>query len=236
VRRYTKDPQLRAFQAKIKAEVDRIGSLAEGQGYVIYVIHDPSLKDPRNTFEHGPPVYVGESKQLRVRADNHMRDGGGGSTDTGIKAGRLKQIMAKWRVPRFEIVDSAPTHLTALIAETVWARRYVWLGYELANRWQEHRTREPPKGLASVPAARLWDFTAAEAVEDELGLSLRCTPCGFNVPVPLDTIEPQTKLSAIKSLRLKCQTCGGHLLHIDMPNPASWKWASYRPRSLKDKR
>jgi hypothetical protein len=232
VRRYTRDPRLRAFQAQIRAEVDRIGSLAAGQGYVVYVIHDPSLKDNRGRFTHGPPVYVGESKQLRVRANDHMRDGGGGSTDTGIKTGRLKQIIGKWVVPRFEIVDSAPTHLTALIAETVWARRYVWLGYDLANGWPEHRTRERPHGLASVPLGRVWDFTVAEALEDEVGLSLRCEKCGVSAPVPLDTIEPQTKLSALKSLKLTCKSCDAPLLRIDLPDPTSWRWASYQTRSM----
>ena len=232
MRRYTKDPRLRAFQAEIRAEVERIGRLAEGQGHVIYAIHDPSLEDHRGRFEFGPPVYVGESKQLRVRADDHMRDAGGGSTNNGIKAGRLKHIMAKWVVPRFSIIDAAPSYLTALIAETVWARRYVWLGYELANQWPEHRTKEPPTGLASVPIDRLWDFTVAEALEDEIQLSLQCDRCGYNVPVPLEGREPQTKLSIVRSLRLRCETCGVHLLKVALPDPDTWRWTTYQPRTM----
>lgn len=47
-------------------------------------------------------------------------------------------------VPKFEILDTAPAHLTSLIAETAWARGFVWLGYELANRWAEHQSRGAP--------------------------------------------------------------------------------------------
>jgi hypothetical protein len=103
VKRYARDPKLREFQAGIRAEVDRVAALAPKDGYVIYAIRDPSLTDVIRGHPDGPPVYVGQTRELRTRADNHMRDGGGGSTDTGCKTGRLKQIIDQWRVPKFEI-------------------------------------------------------------------------------------------------------------------------------------
>lgn len=167
---YARDPKLREFQARVAAEVRRIGELARGRGYVIYVIRDPTEQDRVRGHADGAPVYVGQSKQMNVRANDHMRDAGAGSIDQGWKTGRVKQTMKKWVVPKFEILDQAPTHLTSLIAETICARRFVWLGYELANRWPEHQSRERPNGLASVPPERLWDFTTAEALEDEVRL------------------------------------------------------------------
>jgi hypothetical protein len=106
--RYVRDEKLRDFQSKVRAEVERIGNLAKNGDYAIYVIHDPFEKDPREEHDEGLPVYVGQSKQLRSRANSHMRDGGGGSLDDSIKGDRLKQIMDKYGVPKFTVVDTAP--------------------------------------------------------------------------------------------------------------------------------
>jgi hypothetical protein len=233
VKRYTRDPQLREFQAGIRAEVDRITSLAPTDGYVIYAIRDPTKTDVIRAHPDGPPVYVGQTGELRTRADNHMRDGGGGSTDSGCKTGRLKQIIDQWRVPKFEILDTAPTHLTSLIAETVWARRFVWLGYELANRWAEHRTKERPDGLASVPPERLWDFTAANALEDEVRLTLECRACDVQGDVDLSKRAPTVLLKSVRSLKLECGLCGGSLLmDAKRPEPATWRWRDYQPAPM----
>lgn len=233
VRRYTRDPDLRAFQALIRDEVQRIGELARGQGHVIYAIRDCSKQDLIRSHDDGPPVYVGRTKQLHIRANDHMRDGGGGSTDTGCKSGRLKEIMDKWRVPKFDIVDTAPTHLTSLIAETIWARRFVWLGYELANQWPEHQTVERPDGLKSVPPDRLWDFTAAEAAEDEVRLVLQCRRCRIDVEVDLSTLKPSVKLNKVRSRKVDCGCCGGRFLpEVKLPEPATWRWRGYSPTPM----
>ena len=230
--RYTADPKLRDFQAKIKAEVDRVGRLAKGRGHVIYAIHDPTLRDHRGLFAFGPPIYVGETKQIQIRANDHMKDGGGGSTQQGIKAGRLRTVLEKWAVPHFEIIDEAPSRLSALIAETLWARRYNWLGYELANQWSEHQSKERPSGLQSVPNDRLWDFTVSEALEDGVTVHLRCETCGIDEPVPLESRPPTARLNTLLALKLKCNECGAWLLHVSPPNEAEWKWASYAPRQM----
>lgn len=226
--RYARDPEVRELQAKIRAEVRRIAALAK-DGYVIYAVRDPTLIDVIRGHPDGPAVYVGQTRELRTRADNHMRDGGGGSMDSGCKTGRLKQIIDQWRVPKFEILDTAPTHLTSLIAETVWARRYVWLGYELANRWAEHRTKERPAGLASVPPERLWDFTAANALEDEVRLTLKCRPGDVQDDVDLSKRAPTVLLKSVRSLKLECGLCGGPLLvDAKRPEPTTWRWRHYQ--------
>ena len=234
VKRYTRDPKLREFQGQVAAEARRIGELARGRGYVIYAIRDPSHPDRIRHHPDGPPVYVGQTKQLHVRANDHMRDAGGGSIDQGWKTGRLKQIMKKWVVPKFEILDEAPTHLTSLIAETVWARRFMWLGYQLANRWPEHQSKERPNGLASVPLERLWEFTTAEAIEDEVRLVLGCRRCALEEDVPLSGKDPNAKLNAARGLVLKCGGCGERLsIDVRMPDAATWRWRSYEPAPMR---
>lgn len=130
-------------------------------------------------------------------------------------------------VPVFRIVDAAPSHLTSLIAETVWARRYVWLGYELANQWPEHRSRERPQGLASVPSKRLRRLTVAEAIEDEVTVELSCRTCDVSGAVNLATLEPFAKLGSM--VATKCGRCGGLFVRLRKPHPATWRWAPYAP-------
>ena len=217
----------------MRAEATCIGKLARGRGYVIYAIRDSLEPDRIKHDPDGPPVYVGETKQLHIRANDHMRDAGGGSIDQGWKTGRLKRIMMKWIVPRFEILDEAPTHLTALIAETVWARRFVWLGYELANRWLEHQSRERPNGLATVPPDRLWDFTVAEAIQDEVRLLLCCGACGLEEDIPLAGKDSNAKLNVARGLVLKCPDCGERpSIDVRKPDTATWRWRSYEPAPM----
>lgn len=232
MRRYVRDPQLRDFQARVRQEVKRIGELADGLGYVVYAIRDPTQIDKRRHHEHGPPIYVGQSKQITVRANDHMRDGGETYDSSRCKAGLLKRVMTRWRVPRFEILDTAPTHVTSLIAETVWARRFAWLGYDLANKWPEHRTKEPPRGLLSVPEKRLWNLTAGEAIQDQVSVHLECQACAIRREVNLLELRPETPLRSLRSLQLTCPVCGDSLLRIHRPDAVRWRWAAYHPRPM----
>jgi hypothetical protein len=234
--RYVRDPQLRQFQEAIRAEVARVGDLAPDTGFVIYAIRDPTKVDARWGHEDGPPIYVGQTRQLRVRADDHMRDGGESYASSRCKAGMLKGIMTQWRVPKFEILDTAPTHLTSLIAETVWARRFNWLGYELTNKWPEHRSAEPPQGLQSIPRERFAYLTVSDAQQDEVAVVLECRKCDLHRSVNLDTLQANPRLSSLRSLKLRCPDCGGSLVRIVPPDPASWQWRDYRPRPMPPRR
>lgn len=187
--------------------------------------------DPRG-HEHGPPAYVGQSKQMYDRADAHMEDGGRGTAGGRCKAGRLHEIMRGFRVPKFQILDEAPTLVTSLIAETVWARRFFWLGYKLSNQWAEHCSTDPPKGLQDVPTKRLWALTAAEAIEDEVGLVLECTACAVSQPIDLGSLESSVKLQSLRTLKHVCPGCAAPLLHLRRPSPSTWKWSSYSPRPM----
>lgn len=228
--RWIRDPRLRAFQADVREETQRIAALAAASPYAVYIILDPSQNDPLGRHPEGTPIYVGQSKDLRDRADSHMRDGGGGTGDTSMKAGRLREIMDQFVVPIFRIVDTAPSHLTSLIAETVWARRYVWLGYELANQWPEHRSRERPEGLGSIPPKRLRRLTVQEAIGDDVTVELSCRTCGVSSSINLMRLEPLAKLGSLAAT--KCERCGGFFVRLRKPEAATWRWASYAPSPM----
>jgi hypothetical protein len=230
--RYVRDEQLRNFQAKVREEVERIGKLATGAAYFIYLILDPTKEDPRGYYEEGLPLYVGQTKQMRARADSHMRDGGGGSTDDTIKGDRLKPIMDQYIVPTFRLLDTAPTHLTSLIAETVWARRHVWLGYELANCWPEHLIAKRPNGLASIPPVRLRRLTVAEAIEDEVTVALACRRCDTYAEVDLESLNPNVKLATIRARKPTCAICGSPMFRLKKPDALTWRWAGYTPTPM----
>lgn len=214
------------------AETKRVGSQAKGLGYVIYAICDPTTPDERWPDLRGTPIYVGQSKQLQLRANAHMRDGGGGTQDRGRKTDRLKQIIKQWIVPKFEILDTAPSYLTALIAETVWARRFVWHGYELANNWPEHRSSDTPRGLRDVPLSRLWDMTFAEAIADEVSIHIGCNGCNYRRALALERLRANVQLHRLRSLEQKCSECGGEFIQVQRPEPEAWCWASYQARAM----
>lgn len=232
MRRYVRDPRLREFHEKIRDEVRQVSAVAGDGAYVIYAIRDPTNVDLRRNHKDGPPIYVGQTREIANRANSHMRDGGESYASNRCKAGILKSIMTKWRVPKFDVLDTAPTHLTSLIAETTWARRFVWLGYELANKWSEHTTSEPPQGLLSVPMKRLWSLTVREAIQDEVSVRLECRPCGLNQPLDLAALRDEAPLRSLRSLRLTCSACGTNLLRITPPDPSSWRWAAYAPAPI----
>jgi hypothetical protein len=211
--RYVKDPALRAYQGQVEAEVQRVSDLAAGLGYVTYAIRDPSEKDHRG-HPKGPIVYVGQSKQLRIRAKDHMADGGRATFDRKCRATRIHAIMKAGCVPYFEILDSQPTLLGSLISETLHARRACWRGYRLANGWPEHQSKEAPDGRNSVPIKRLWSFTVAEALENGIALVIECAPCGVLQSIDLASLDSATRLASIKTLRIKCPGCAKEALRI----------------------
>jgi hypothetical protein len=232
MRRFIRDPGLREFHATLQAEINRIGGLAEGRRYVTYLIRDPLQIDRRGNPD-GAPIYVGQTKQMQIRARNHLEDGGRYTSGGRCKAGRLHEIMKRYRVPKFDILDEAPTHLTSLVSETVWARRLTYLGYDIANRWPEHRSRQPPEGLRSIPTQRLLDLTVEEAIEDEVQLELRCDGCGLGQMLDLGTLRPSAKLNLVHGQRTKCSFCEGHFdVRVVRPDFASWKWSGYKAAGL----
>jgi hypothetical protein len=214
---FPKDPKLRELRLAVKAEVKRIGDLARPYRYVTYAIRDPRLTDPRG-HPDGPRIYVGETKQMWVRADDHMDDGGKATeASAGWKATRIHAILKDHVVPKFELLGHSPTKLASLISETLYARRSAYLGYDLANRWEEHQSREAPDGIRSVPDKRYLDFTVEEALEDGVRAEVRCDVCKFQQDFDLSTLVKRTKkLSTIRK-NTPCPTCGTRILRVMAP-------------------
>lgn len=218
------DPKLRALHLAIKAEVKRVTELARGYRYVTYAIRDPRLIDPRG-HPDGPRIYVGETRQIWIRANDHLADGGRATTgDEGrCKATRIYAILRDYVVPKFEILGDAPTKLASLISETLWARRSVYLGYKLANGWKEHQSKEAPDGIRTVPSERYLEFTVAEAHEDGVRVQIRCETCGYahdlNLEERLLPYSPTKRLSTIRKQTL-CTVCGHHIIRV-LP-PIDW--------------
>lgn len=204
------------FRQSVAEEIARAATMAHGMRYVTYAIRDPSQKDDRG-HPDGPRFYVGQSKQVRIRAGDHMKEGGRATSGGSQKASRIYRIMKDGFVPRFEILESTDTLLRSLISETLWARRSNWLGYQLENHWPEHQGSEAPQGLQSVLPERAWAFTVREAIEDGVTLHLQCRPCGLDQEIDLSGLRDETPLKNIRSLKLQCPTCSGGLLRARLP-------------------
>jgi hypothetical protein len=221
VARLPSDPEMRAFHLAIKAEVKRIGDLARGRGYVTYTIRDPRLSD-RFNHPDGPRIYVGESKQMWIRANDHLTEGGRATTgsEDKCKATRIYAILKDRVVPKFEILGDAPTKLASLISETLWARRSVYQGYQLANGWPEHQSKEAPNGIHSVPRERYLEFTVAEAHEDGVRVEVRCASCGYaealDLAKELLPFSPTKKLSTIRK-QIRCTRCDNEIINVLPP-------------------
>lgn len=216
--RLPSDPKLRALHLAIKEEVRRVSGLTREMTYVTYAIRDPSEIDHRG-HPDGPRIYVGQSKQMHIRANDHMKEGGRATVGAKCKAREIYRILEKGVVPKFEVLENTETLLASLISETLWARRSVWLGYKLANQWREHRSREKPEGVKSVPSERYLEFTVAEAALDGVRVNLNCTSCGYDKPLDLETLEPQKRLGTIRKSS-KCPSCGS--ANITVRPPVFW--------------
>lgn len=96
--------------------------------FVVYLIVDP--KDDN-------PFYVGQTGDMGRRKANHIRSA---SPQSQRRVGkRLAEILAREEAPVFKIVQHCATEQESLIAESEWVKRCSQRGYELCNRWREHR-------------------------------------------------------------------------------------------------
>lgn len=96
--------------------------------FVVYLIVDP--KDDK-------PFYVGQTGDMERRKANHLRSA---SHESHRRVGkRLAEILAREEAPVFKIVQRCASEQESLIAESEWVKRCSQRGYELCNRWKEHR-------------------------------------------------------------------------------------------------
>lgn len=175
-------------------------------GYVTYAI-----KEPVSAWRHledGIPFYVGETSNLARRARQHFLRGGAPTNDRQSVYWHIYRLLAADRIPRFVVLERTTTRASSLESETRWAQHFLEQGYVLANRWSEHKAG---KNKVLVPSKRLWAFTLAEALADDLTLQISCRRCKTSALLPLESVmkatRPTIKLQDLRRT-VSCPSCG----------------------------
>lgn len=175
-------------------------------GYVTYAIKEPL--SIRRHADDGIPFYVGQTSNLARRARQHLLRGGAPTNDQESVYWHIYRLLATDRIPRFVVLERTTTLASALESETRWVQRFLEQGYVLANQWSEHKAG---KTKAVVPTKRLWAFTLAEALADDLKLRIACRRCKTCLLLPLGTLievaSPTTKLQDLRRT-VSCPNCG----------------------------
>lgn len=152
------------------AEAEKLG------GWITYLIRDPSRRDLRGNAI-GYPIYIGQSKELSTRVLARFRGSEMSATKKDSVDKRVADLLHRDIVVTYEVLERVGTHLASLVSETNWVIRCRNRGYDLANQWSEQRRGGSLIGRHDVPHERLWCFTLAEAMEDDIAVELRCRSC-----------------------------------------------------------
>lgn len=211
------------IDGKIARMLRKLEAEAEGSPFWVYAIRDPLTGDRRD-WTTGNPFYVSQTNNPVRRAQQHMAAAGGTEGEPVQEhRARVRTILHQGRAPVFELLEAAPTRLTALAAEARWVRRLRADGFvvETSRAEHQHDGDDSAFGDTGVPLGRVWSLTLAEAKEDRLGAEIACGACGTEVALPfqglIERSEPNTKLSALREALL-CPNCGrGDVLHITPP-------------------
>ncbi len=214
----------RDIRRRVQEEIARTREMARKDEWVTYIMRDPTERDPLGSAD-GAIFYVGQTRDFPSRvvrrfsyAEEYAR------RPRKLTDKRVVQIWRKGSCPRFEVVERVATHLQSLVSETNHANRLIAQGYRLTNQWKEHRgatTMEVTR--TDVPPDRIWPFTIADAVADEITVELVCTECEVATG-PLDLLalseamEPKPKtLADLKRLTCRCGKTGGRYVKLSVP-------------------
>ena len=110
-----------ALRARKRAVKEVRGAKRHVADYVVYRIVDP---------RDGKPFYVGQTSDAQMRWLDHLER----ERPLTRRRRRIKAILAEGLVPVFEVVAEAGTRDEALAKELETLKRYVEVGYEMANR------------------------------------------------------------------------------------------------------
>lgn len=219
-RRYHPDREIRR---RVEEEISRAREVAGRNEWITYVMRDPTERD-LNGSPDGAIFYVGQTRDFPSRvvrrfsyADEYAR------RPRKLTDKRVVLIWRKGSCPRFEVIDRAETHLLSLVSETNAANRLLAAGYKLTNQWKEHRGSTMAVTRHDVPPDRIWPFTIADAIADEITVELVCTDCSI-ASGPLDlmalvgSMDPVPKtLNDVKRLACDCGRTGGHYVKLRVP-------------------
>ncbi len=230
--RYYADPERRRVAALIDAEVQKAREAEKAGGWVTYLIRDPRSRDKRGN--PGLPIYVGQTKEFGRRVRSRFDRCEKVATARDSIERRVAELLHQGIVAQYEVLERAPTRLASLVSETRWARRCVSRGYDIANRWAEHRATDPSFDRHDVPTVRLWGFTLDEAIEDAIIIQLGCRNCRQTLSIDVAHFQrveqPPTELQGIKAnpfwRRDPCTVCGMHAHRFVRPRVTEGKYTA----------
>ncbi|MBD2842609.1 GIY-YIG nuclease family protein [Erythrobacter rubeus] len=207
----------------IDAIAEEAGILAGPAAYVVYLIYDPSRRDPYGQHP-GLPLYVGETSELAKRFKNHMRSALGLQGTKGSVHNEIYRMAQNGALPGIIILETCKSRADSLEAEIHWAQKLLHQGYRLFNRMpgqakavNEHQYRPKQRD-------RLWRMTLAEAYAAKIAMSLRCPSGCFATDVDIRHYAggefPYRRLSALKRKLKPCGACGMKLAALFEERPA----------------
>jgi hypothetical protein len=170
-KRFTRYYQDCDFRAAVDEQFARADAATKPGVCVTYAIHDPTRSDEIRGHHDGLIIYVGQTKEFRKRIRKRMRDAG-----TAVRRPRDRidgasyDIMARGGVPRFSVLEEAPSVLDSLVSETNWTKRLRAQGYPLLNQWTEQKFGGAEIDRKTVPHDWLWRMTAADAILSNIDL------------------------------------------------------------------
>lgn len=193
MRRYQCDPARKAVLDDIMAATARAKEAQRDGQWITYLIRDPRYPDKRGNL--GTPIYVGQTNDFPARVLSRFmkceKDASGKGTDCIER--RVADLLHLGIVPTYQALDYQPTHLASLISETNWARKCWNAGYNLANRAELQNAGGPQIDRSKALPSWLLKFTLAEAISDDVRISISCGSCSEALPIPLRSIPELTK-------------------------------------------
>jgi hypothetical protein len=214
VPRYQSDPTRRAVLEQIMAETARAKEAQRDGQWITYLIRDPRFPDKRGNA--GTPIYVGQTNDFpgRVLSRFMKCEKEAAAKGTDCVERRIADLLHENIVATYQVLEYQPTHLTSLISETNWARRCWNAGYDLANRAELQNAGGPPIGRGDALRSWLLKFSVAEAIADNVRVSISCGACSELLPIPLAAIpaleKPATTIGQLCKLwrSEQCTFCG----------------------------
>jgi hypothetical protein len=214
VPRYQSDPVRRAVLDQIMAETARVKEAQRDGEWITYLIRDPRYPDKRGNT--GTPIYVGQTNDFPERVLSRFMKCEKEAAQKGSDCieRRVVDLLHLNIVATYQVLDYQPTHLTSLISETNWARKCWNAGYAIANRAELQDAGGPPIGRADALRSWLLKFSVAEALSDDIRVSISCAACGEVLPIPLAEIpeleKPSTTIGQLAKVwpSGECTFCG----------------------------
>jgi hypothetical protein len=211
--RYQADPARRAVLEQIMAETARAKEAQRDGQWITYLIRDPRYPDKRGN--PGTPIYVGQTDDFPGRVLTRFmkceKEAIAKGKDCVEK--RVSGLLHSGVVATYQVLDYQPTRLRSLVSETNWARKCWNAGYDLANRAELQDRGGDPVGCGDIPRGWIDKFSLAQAIADQIALSVSCGACGESLTIPLDAIElerPATTIGQLAKLLAvePCTFCG----------------------------